>query len=160
MFSVEKIHSRVETWKCVYGALKACVDFNAANDAKLFNELAKKDFTLLCSEMSYFDNVKEDLAENCTKVDVSCNMSNSHMETIIKYSFQKVSVASVEEMEAWSTKGYNGEFILRISSTDALQDCGCEAEEVVSILREAAQKGFKVCIGSSLHIHFFLWIIY
>ena len=150
VFYREKIASRQEPWKREYGAITVSIDFNATSSAQLFNELAKMATCFLCHEMSYFDNVKEGLNRDCAIVDVSCNMSKPHIEAAVANSFQKVSVASVEEMEIWHQHGFSGEFVLRTSSTNALQDCGCEAEDVVSILREANQKGFKVWIVGRL----------
>ena len=130
----------------MYGLLKAYIDVNATNCPQLLNELDKLGLSCVYHEMTYFDNVKDGLNRSCYIIDASCDMSQSPIEAAIKNSFPKVSVASVEDMEIWKKHGFTGEFILRISSTNALQDCGCEAGDVVSILREANQKGFKVCI--------------
>ena len=145
MFYLERIRAYLECWKSTFGDLKASFDFNAAHSAQLFNELAKWSTCLLCRETCYFDNVKRELNRDCVIFDVSCDVSDAHVDAVVNNSFQKVSISSIEDMEKYQNHGFVGEFILRICSNDTLQDCGCEAGEVVSILHEAEQKGFHVC---------------
>ena len=100
--------------------------------------------TMIIRESCYYKQVAHDLSDEIEIIDCSANNTDENIQFVSNSNVKVVAVEEIETMVAYCKAGYTGDFALFVSSTESLHDCGCEVNDVVSLLSQAADNGFNV----------------
>lgn len=131
-------------WPTRYGNVKPTCDFTASNEPKLFNELVALKIPMVIREWSYYKQVAPLLSGEAEIIDCSSNDTKEHIQLVVNSNVKVVAVDNHDKMVAYRKAGYTGDFALFVSSTESLHDCGCEVNDVVSLLSQSTANGFNV----------------